>query len=370
MSLRIGRTILHLRKKCNITQEQLAINIGVSAQAVSKWETDMSYPDIGLFPVIAEFFGVSIDYLLGFNVSEKRSNIDESLLEIKQLNYDGKYQEAIKLIEEIQTYPINYGVEFERGQAKGGLAKKEENDKDRIVFLCEARSIFEMIIQNCMNCKLIDESKRALAVVFNALGEYDKAIEILNSINAHFDTSGVISRSYREKGDTNSSIRILQEHLLRSINGVYKACFALCSVHNKMKDYDKALRYIELSSMFLEIANKKGETNFWNDVISTNFFYAISSLIKADKVAEATKVLGDYVDHVINLDKQNRDKLNDVWYFYLLTPSTLKDNASRCEMLLNNLKSAGMYNKLREQAVFNELVTKLETELIKLHVKY
>ena len=48
--LHIGETILHLRKEKNITQEQLAIMVGVSAGAVSKWETGNSTPDISLIP--------------------------------------------------------------------------------------------------------------------------------------------------------------------------------------------------------------------------------------------------------------------------------------------------------------------------------
>ena len=53
-----------LRKECNVTQETLAVHLGVSPQAVSKWENG-SYPDGDLLPKIADFFGVSIDYLYG-----------------------------------------------------------------------------------------------------------------------------------------------------------------------------------------------------------------------------------------------------------------------------------------------------------------
>ena len=52
-----------LRKEHNVTQETLAAHLGVSPQAVSKWENG-SYPDGDLLPKIADFFGVSIDYLV------------------------------------------------------------------------------------------------------------------------------------------------------------------------------------------------------------------------------------------------------------------------------------------------------------------
>ena len=50
-----------LRKQREMTQEQIAEVLGVSCQAISKWETNLSYPDISLLPIIADYFGVSVD---------------------------------------------------------------------------------------------------------------------------------------------------------------------------------------------------------------------------------------------------------------------------------------------------------------------
>ena len=59
----IKNNIQRLRKDRNITQEVLADALEISVQAVSKWETGISLPDIMQLPRIAQFFGVSIDYL-------------------------------------------------------------------------------------------------------------------------------------------------------------------------------------------------------------------------------------------------------------------------------------------------------------------
>ena len=61
----IGRRIARLRLQHAMTQERLANIVNVSAQAGSKWENDLSYPDIMLLPVLAETFGVTVDELLG-----------------------------------------------------------------------------------------------------------------------------------------------------------------------------------------------------------------------------------------------------------------------------------------------------------------
>ncbi len=61
----MGERIKHHRKRLGLTQEQLAERLGVSPQAVSKWENNLSCPDISLLPELAEVLGISVDELLG-----------------------------------------------------------------------------------------------------------------------------------------------------------------------------------------------------------------------------------------------------------------------------------------------------------------
>lgn len=64
-ALSMGKRIMQLRKAAGMTQEQLSAMVGVTPQAVSKWENDISCPDIATLPHLAEIFGVSTDALLG-----------------------------------------------------------------------------------------------------------------------------------------------------------------------------------------------------------------------------------------------------------------------------------------------------------------
>lgn len=68
--MKIGSNIKTLRQKSKITQEQLADILGVTYQAISKWETNTNTPDISLLPRIAAYFGVSIDALFSDNISD------------------------------------------------------------------------------------------------------------------------------------------------------------------------------------------------------------------------------------------------------------------------------------------------------------
>ena len=65
MEQTMGKRIAANRKRLGLTQEQMAEKLGVTAQAVSKWENDQSCPDIAMIPRLAELFGVSTDELLG-----------------------------------------------------------------------------------------------------------------------------------------------------------------------------------------------------------------------------------------------------------------------------------------------------------------
>lgn len=65
MKLNIAEQIQRYRKELGLTQEQLAEQLSVTNQAVSKWETDQSYPDIQLLPQLAELFHITLDQLFG-----------------------------------------------------------------------------------------------------------------------------------------------------------------------------------------------------------------------------------------------------------------------------------------------------------------
>jgi len=60
----LGTRINEHRRRRNITQEELAEILGVTSQAVSKWENDISCPDISLMPQISDYFGISLDMLI------------------------------------------------------------------------------------------------------------------------------------------------------------------------------------------------------------------------------------------------------------------------------------------------------------------
>ena len=75
MQIRLGEKIRNLRKQKNISQETLATALGVTFQAVSKWENAAAMPDVAMIPAIASFFGVSTDELFDFNRYETEEKV-------------------------------------------------------------------------------------------------------------------------------------------------------------------------------------------------------------------------------------------------------------------------------------------------------
>ena len=102
MEINLSENIKRLRLQKGITQETLADFLGVTFQSVSRWERGDGYPDITLLPLIASFFNVSVDELLGVNKVQNEQRINAYLelydtIKLKELPFVfDEYQKAIK----------------------------------------------------------------------------------------------------------------------------------------------------------------------------------------------------------------------------------------------------------------------------------
>ena len=76
----LGQKIAELRKAKNMTQLELANKLNITDKAVSKWERDISCPDVSTFPKLAEILGVSVDELLQAHSSETKSTEKEDIV--------------------------------------------------------------------------------------------------------------------------------------------------------------------------------------------------------------------------------------------------------------------------------------------------
>lgn len=101
-----GERLKKLRYDNNVTQDTLAEYLGISYQAISKWENSLGFPDISLIPAISNFFGVSSDFLLGIELEKSEEKIENVLNEAREFTHTGEIEKSINLIEEaLKSFP-------------------------------------------------------------------------------------------------------------------------------------------------------------------------------------------------------------------------------------------------------------------------
>lgn len=105
--MNIGNKIKTLRKEKGVTQDELANSVGVSFQAVSKWENNIALPDITLLPILAEYFGVSMDELFDFSLREEEAEIKKIVNEAVEFRESDPVKSRHILEDGIKKHPGN-----------------------------------------------------------------------------------------------------------------------------------------------------------------------------------------------------------------------------------------------------------------------
>ena len=105
--MEIGNQIKQLRLRKGVTQEALAEHLGVTAQAVSKWERGSASPDIELLPALSAYFGVTIDELFALSDDTRMERIQNMLWDVRFLNPADAENARSFLLEKARREPAN-----------------------------------------------------------------------------------------------------------------------------------------------------------------------------------------------------------------------------------------------------------------------
>ena len=212
MQLNLGIKIRELRRRDGRTQENLAEALGVTAQAISRWESGTAYPDMEMIPAIANYIHISIDELFGYHDDreEKIKNILENASKIitKQGNsiYRGylsqDFLECINMLriasEEFPNEPRillklaralwmwgwnEYGAEGKANEASGIIEENTEYNAKNIYWQ-EAIRAYEKILKSNPSVEDREATIYQLTVLYCRMGQYEKAKALANDQNS------------------------------------------------------------------------------------------------------------------------------------------------------------------------------------------
>ena len=143
-----GQRFSRFRKNLGLKQDDIAEKVNISAQAVSKWENDLSAPDISTLPILADILNVSLDELLGREVEEtkilpegKRKDINSMLLKINVLSSEGD-KVKVNLPLAIIKLCIDAGMELPN---INGMDSLKNIDFNQIFMLIDAGVIGKLV---------------------------------------------------------------------------------------------------------------------------------------------------------------------------------------------------------------------------------
>ncbi|MBR4953005.1 MAG: helix-turn-helix domain-containing protein [Oscillospiraceae bacterium] len=238
MKLDIGMTIRQCRKDRALTQEQLAEALGVTAGAVHKWESGLSMPEITMLVDIADFFEVSVDYLLGYTV--ENGSMESAIERINQLWSERKLEQAAREIEKaLKKYPNNFDVVYYAAKTYFLLIGDDEKIALRCIELLErACTLFE---QNTREDISLDDIRGAIATCYIGLKQYDKCIDMLKKLNADGsknDMIGMVLAEYCNKPD--EALPYLSAGIYGNVGPLIRCTIGFIKSYRLMGDFDKA----------------------------------------------------------------------------------------------------------------------------------
>ena len=233
MNIYIGENIKRLRTGKQITQEQLSVAMGVSCAAVSKWERENTLPDISLLPLLANYFDVSIDELMGYDSARIENEINQFFEERSKLFKAGKVEECTKLSETAyKKYPNDYRVMNCYMWDKVG----DYADNDLSVILAhkeELLSICERLLDGCNDVSLRLDAINMQGKILHAEGKSDEAVALYKKeIPNWYLTSGQKTEQLFAK-DTPEFAQQLKHNMLElGAFAVNKKCKEIWFCHN------------------------------------------------------------------------------------------------------------------------------------------
>ena len=269
MNIRIGEKIRNLRKSKNISQEVLANYLGISFQAVSKWEKGETLPDVMLIPAIACFFEVSTDELFDFNRLETEQKVLNLCGEIAAWRYE-RPEEAEKAYRDLlKQYPGNDIV-----MANLLYVLQNLNKHDETITMCKT------VMAGTKYDDIRFDAARIMAQTYKEMGEYALCKQAIDLIPEFYFTHREVKALLLEGEDM---FRPAWQEKCQSMETYISMTMRLADHYEAQGDKEKARHQLTLAKETIELQKNDLIPPFWK---STIYDYPLN-----DQLAEISKRL-------------------------------------------------------------------------------
>ena len=274
--MRINEIIKEKRNSQGLTQEQVAMYLGVSTPAVNKWEKGTCYPDITLLPALARLLKVDLNTLLSFkeDLSEQEIGVFVNDL-VKIANNDGFHVAFEKAMDKIYEYPtcdkliLTVSTVMQGSIYMFGADDKEKYEKQIEEFYIKLIRSDDIEIRN-----------QALSMLINIyLGrkEYEKAQGCVNKLpNITYDKKVLQGNIYNKSGEFQKAAEIFEQKLLSATTDIYISLISMIEIALKEGRNEDA-------KYFAEFIDK---TTKLYDLCEYNSYSGYFEVYKAEKDVE------------------------------------------------------------------------------------
>lgn len=246
MEMKLAENIRAFRKERQLTQEQLAEVLGVTAGAVYKWEAKLSLPELDLIVRMADLYDTSVDVLLGYEMKDNR--LDATIHRLRELRRAKdragleeadkalmKYPHSFKVVNECATIYRAFGIE---GNDRKLSRRALELTKNALLLIGqnEDPEISEQTLYGKM------------AEIYLGLGETDKGIELLKAHNAGGMYNGKIGLMLAQIDRLEESAPFLSESMARLTSDIINTVVGYMNYYLKRGDIDSGRAILEWGS--------------------------------------------------------------------------------------------------------------------------
>lgn len=240
--MRINEIIKERRLVKNLTQEQVALRLGVTAPAVNKWEKGISYPDITTLPALARLLETDLNTLLSFKEDLTESEISRFLNELSEiLDKDGYDKAYTAGMEKIKEYPncdlliLNTALFLD-----GGLLMNITAKKNTEAFQAEVEALYERAAAS-NNPSVRSQAKSILISKYMKKKDYEKAEALLKELPDKnlVDKKQIQANLLIERGEFAEAARLEEEKLMSAANEIQTTLMTLMEIalkENRMED--------------------------------------------------------------------------------------------------------------------------------------